>query len=45
MMLLVKILLVVFFVIPIIGATAFGVISAIAMSDADRMKEENYHVR
>lgn len=44
-MAMIKAAIIIIFVIPILGATAFGVISAIAMSDADRMKEENYHVR
>lgn len=44
-MAMVKAAIIIIFVIPIIALTAFGVISAIAMSDADRMKEENYHVQ
>lgn len=34
-----KALLIVFFVIPIIALTAFGVVSAIMMSDAEKMRD------
>lgn len=43
-MLLVKILLVVFFVIPILGATAFGVIAAVILNDEDKQKRSVQHV-
>lgn len=35
---MIKVLLVVFFIIPIIALTVFGVVAAIMMSDAEKRK-------
>lgn len=42
MLTLIKILLVVVFVIPMVGLTAFGVIAAAAMQFEDNLKEGKY---